>query len=110
MMVDLEDPDEETVVSVLGKSHGDVAQYSEEEQQHFDAYHRRFKLDSKPAAHLDALAELDEEDLKDNMPDSIDRLLKNVIRPNFKNSPMIKAENWRARGRSRRTERPNRCP
>lgn len=75
---DLEDPDEETIVSVLGKSHGDVAQYSEEEQQHFDAYHRRFKLDSKPAAHLDALAELDEEDLRDNMPDSIDRLLKSV--------------------------------
>jgi putative ATP-dependent endonuclease of OLD family len=75
---DLDDPDEETITAVLGKNHGSVAQYGKEEQQHFDSYHQRFKLDSKPAVHLDALAELDEEDLRNNMPDSIDRLLKSV--------------------------------
>jgi putative ATP-dependent endonuclease of OLD family len=75
---ELEDPDEETISSVLGKTHGNVTQYSDEEQQYFDSYHRRFKLDSKPAAHLDALSQLDEPELKDDMPDSIDRLLKMV--------------------------------
>ena len=53
---ELEEPDEETVVSVLGKEHGDVERYSEEEQEYFDAYRRRFQLGSKPAAHIEALA------------------------------------------------------
>jgi putative ATP-dependent endonuclease of OLD family len=83
---DLDDPDDETIAAVLGKNHGSVAQYSKEEQQYFDSYHRRFKLDSKPAAHLDALAQLGEEELGDNMPDSIDRLLK-VAKAKLKNLP-----------------------
>jgi putative ATP-dependent endonuclease of OLD family len=74
----LEEPDDETVASILGKSHGNVAQYSEEEQQYFETYHQRFKLKSKPAAHLDALAELEDEDLTDDMPESIDRMLNMV--------------------------------
>ncbi|HZQ21455.1 MAG TPA: AAA family ATPase [Terriglobales bacterium] len=75
---ELENPAEETISAVLGKNHGDVTQYNDEQQQYFDSYHRRFKLDSKPAAHLDALAQLDEPELKDDMPESIDRLLKMV--------------------------------
>ncbi len=75
---ELADPDDETVAAVLGKSHGDVAQYSEEEQQNFDAYHRRFKLGSKPAAHLEAMGQLDDATLDVDMPDSIDRLLDMV--------------------------------
>ncbi|MFL6235521.1 MAG: ATP-dependent nuclease [Thermoanaerobaculia bacterium] len=75
---DLEDPDNETIAAVLGKSHGDVAQYSEDEQQYFDAYHRRFKLGSKPAAHLNALAQLDDATLNSNIPESIDCLLEMV--------------------------------
>lgn len=75
---DLQEPDEDTISAVLGKSHGDVSQYSDDEQEYFDAYYRRFKLDSKPAAHLEALAELDEQELKDEIPEPIDRLLKTV--------------------------------
>lgn len=75
---ELADPDDETIAAVLGKSHGDAAQYSEEEQQNFDAYHRRFKLGSKPAAHLEAMGQLDDATLNVDMPDSIDRLLDMV--------------------------------
>lgn len=72
---ELEEPDEETISAVLGKAHGNVKQYTDEEQQFFDSYYRRFKLDSKPAAHLDALAHLDSSELKDSMPQPISRLL-----------------------------------
>ncbi|CAM5779668.1 ATP-dependent endonuclease [Rhizobacter fulvus] len=75
---ELADPDDETIAAALGKSHGDVAQYSEEEQQNFDAYHQRFKLSSKPAAHLEAMGQLDDATLNVDMPDSIDRLLDMV--------------------------------
>lgn len=75
---ELADPDDETIAAVLGKSHGDAAQYSEEEQLNFDAYHQRFKLGSKPAAHLEAMAQLDDAALNADMPDSIDRLLDMV--------------------------------
>jgi putative ATP-dependent endonuclease of the OLD family len=75
---DLEDPDDETITAVLGKSHGAVTQYSDNEQQYFYAYYRRFKLGSKPAAHLDAMAQLDDFALIINIPKSIDRLLQRV--------------------------------
>jgi putative ATP-dependent endonuclease of OLD family len=75
---ELQEPEEETISAVLGKSHGEVSQYSDEEQQYFDAYYRRFKLDSKPAAHLEALAQLDEQELNDDIPESIDRLIEMV--------------------------------
>jgi putative ATP-dependent endonuclease of the OLD family len=75
---DLDDPDDKTITAVLGKSHGDVAQYSESEQQYFDAYYRRFKLGSKPAAHLDAMAQLDDATLNSDVPESINRLLEMV--------------------------------
>ncbi|HHL45878.1 MAG TPA: DUF2813 domain-containing protein [Gammaproteobacteria bacterium] len=75
---EFEGPDDETVAAVLGKSHGDVDQYSEGERRYFNAYHHRFKLGSKPAAHLTALARLDDTELAIGMPDSIDRLLEMV--------------------------------
>ena len=75
---DLNDPDDETIAAVLGKSHGDIDQYSEDEQQYFDAYHRRFKLGSKPAAHLDAMAQLNDATINSNLPESIDRMLEMV--------------------------------
>jgi putative ATP-dependent endonuclease of OLD family len=83
---ELEEPDEETVSAVLGKAHGNVKQYTDEEQQFFDFYYRRFKLDSKPAAHLDALAHLDNTELKDSMPESISRLLK-LVKEKLKEIP-----------------------
>ena len=72
-------PSDSTLKAVLGDSHHDSAQYSDAELQLFSTYHKRFKLGSKPAAHIDALAELSDEDLHDGMPESLGRLADAVI-------------------------------
>ncbi|SDA73426.1 Predicted ATP-dependent endonuclease of the OLD family, contains P-loop ATPase and TOPRIM domains [Pseudomonas sp. NFPP33] len=74
-----ETPDDSTIVAVLGKSHHDASQYSEDEQKLFGTYHSSFKLGSKPAAHIEALAKLNDEDLLANMPESLERLADAVI-------------------------------
>lgn len=74
-LVDPETSDENTIPAVLGKEHGDADQYSDEEQEYFATYHRRFKLGSKPATHLAALAQLDDADLAEAMPRAIGRML-----------------------------------
>ncbi|KGK81655.1 chromosome segregation protein SMC [Stutzerimonas degradans] len=74
-----ETPDDSTIVAVLGKSHHDASQYSEDEQKLFGTYHSSFKLGSKPAAHIEALAKLNDEDLLANMPESLGRLADAVI-------------------------------
>jgi predicted ATP-dependent endonuclease of OLD family len=66
--VEKETPDEKTIESVLGKSHFNSDQYSTEEQELFDTYHSHFKVGSKPAAHIDGLSKINDEDLKSNMP------------------------------------------
>lgn len=70
--------DDNTVAAVLGKEHGDVDQYSDEEQEYFPTYHRCFKLGSKPAAHLAALAQLDDAALVAAMPKALGRMLDMV--------------------------------
>ncbi|MBS1209405.1 MAG: putative ATP-dependent endonuclease of the family [Proteobacteria bacterium] len=72
-------PDDSTIKAVLGKSHHDASQYSPEEQKLFNTYHQRFKLGSKPAAHIDALAKLKDEELLAKMPASLSRLADAVI-------------------------------
>ncbi|WP_147694674.1 ATP-dependent nuclease [Vogesella mureinivorans] len=72
-------PDESTIEAVLGKSYHDASQYSEDEQQLFSTYHRSFKLSSKPAAHIEALAKLSDMELLANMPESLARLADAVI-------------------------------
>ncbi|MGR2682596.1 ATP-dependent nuclease [Chromobacterium haemolyticum] len=74
-----EEPDESTIKAVLGKSHHDASQYSEDELRLFGTYHRSFKLGSKPAAHIDALAQLTDEELLASMPESLGRLADAVI-------------------------------
>ncbi|MFM5259124.1 MULTISPECIES: ATP-dependent nuclease [Aeromonas] len=74
-----EDPEASTIKAVLGKSHHDASQYSEDEQKLFNTYHQRFKLGSKPAAHIDALAQLTDAELLTNMPASLSRLADAVI-------------------------------
>jgi predicted ATP-dependent endonuclease of OLD family len=71
--------DDSTMKSVLGKSHHDSSQYSGSELNLFSTYHQRFKLGSKPAAHIDALAQLTDADLLARMPESIARLADAVI-------------------------------
>ena len=70
---------ESTVKAVLGKSHHDSTQYSKDELELFGTYHKRFKLGSKPAAHIDALSQLSDKDLLDSMPKSLGRLADAVI-------------------------------
>lgn len=74
----LEEPSEEIIDAVLGKNHHGEEQYAGDQQQLFDHYHQRFKLGSKPVAHLTALATLDDATLKANAPTSIERLLTYV--------------------------------
>lgn len=77
--VERDEPDESTIKAVLGKSHHDASQYSKDEQKLFNTYHQRFKLGSKPAAHLDALAQLTDEELLADMPASLSRLADAII-------------------------------
>ena len=77
--VEKNEPDESTIKAVLGKSHHDANQYSKNEQMLFSTYHQRFKLGSKPAAHIDALAKLSDVQLFTSMPKSLGRLADAVI-------------------------------
>lgn len=77
--VEEDEPDESTIKAVLGKSHHDAGQYSEEELKLFSTYHQRFKLGSKPAAHIEALAQLTDAELLEDMPASLSRLADAVI-------------------------------
>jgi len=77
--VEEEVPDAETVKAVLGKGYHDSSQYSTDELKLFGTYHQRFKLGSKPAAHIDALAQLSDKELLANMPESLGRLADAVI-------------------------------
>lgn len=77
--VEKDEPDEATIKAVLGKMHHDANQYNNDEQKLFNTYHQRFKLGSKPAAHINALAQLTNEELLADMPKSLSRLADAVI-------------------------------
>ncbi|MBY6254889.1 AAA family ATPase [Phytobacter diazotrophicus] len=76
---DKEEPDEATIKAVLGKSHHDSSQYNKDELALFGTYHQRFKLGSKPAAHIEALTQLSDDELLDDMPHALDKLAEAVI-------------------------------
>lgn len=67
-------PDQDLIKSVLGKKHHAPEQYTEEERKLFSSYHKLFKLGSKPVNHIQALANLTDEELLNNMPESLSRL------------------------------------
>lgn len=71
-------PDISDIKSVLGKNCIGHNQYYDEEKRLFVAYHKIFKLGSKPAAHINALSKLTDQELLDNMPDSLRRLVDAV--------------------------------
>jgi len=76
---ELDAPDEDTIKAVLGKNHDVLEdQYSEDEQTHLDAYHRRFKLGSKPTWHIRAMAGMGEDDLVAAMPNVLDRMFDSI--------------------------------
>jgi putative ATP-dependent endonuclease of OLD family len=76
--VDPAKPDEKTIVAVLGKSHANEARLPDHLLNLFDDYHQKFDLGSKPATHLGALAELSNDQLLDNLPDVLNRLVEHV--------------------------------
>lgn len=74
-----DEPDEKTIVAVLGRAHLDVdSLYDENEQSLFSAYEERFKTGSKPAQHLNALATLSDQDLIKGLPPVVKRLVEAV--------------------------------
>jgi len=72
-------PNVGTLKSVLGASFFDKTQYTVLERKYFVAYHKLFKLDSKPKSHFLALSRLSNEELKKGMPASLGRLVDRVI-------------------------------
>ena len=76
---DLIAPEESDIKSVLGKSRNDASEYGEDEQRLFCSYHKLFKLGSKPASHINALSNLTDEQLLENMPTSLNNMIDAVI-------------------------------
>jgi putative ATP-dependent endonuclease of OLD family len=72
-------PAKSKIKAVLGDSYHDVDQYTEDEQKLFITYHKRFKLGSKPAAHINALSKRSDKTLLKRMPPSLNRLVDAVI-------------------------------
>lgn len=77
---DLVLPKVNQVKSVLGESCFKPTQYTPIQRKHFIAYHKLFKLDSKPKSHLEALSKLTDEELHKAMPASLSRLVDYVIK------------------------------
>lgn len=78
-LLELNLPDADVAKAVLGKRHDGFAdQYKPGQQQLFDAYHHRFKIGSKPARHVEALAALDDAALSAGMPAVLGRLIDKV--------------------------------
>lgn len=67
--------DDSTFKAVLGKAHFDRFQYTDDEQLLFSCYHKKFNLGSKPANHIEALANLLDTDILNNMPESYSRMI-----------------------------------
>jgi putative ATP-dependent endonuclease of the OLD family len=74
---ELAPPTDDVIAAVLGKT-GDAALYTDDEKLLFSAYHRRFKLSSKPARHIAALAKLTDSAVREAMPEPLRRLTTRV--------------------------------
>ncbi|MEA5126214.1 ATP-dependent endonuclease [Xanthomonas dyei] len=70
--------DDDLITAVLGKS-GIASHLSEEAQSFFHDYHCLFKLGSKPVAHLQALANLSDEELIADAPNTLKVLCQRVV-------------------------------
>jgi putative ATP-dependent endonuclease of the OLD family len=73
---------DEAVDVVLGKGGNGIAEYTAAEltgyKDRMPAYRYHFLTRSKPASHLQALAQLDDSELKKDIPDVYRRLLKHI--------------------------------
>ena len=73
-------PTESTKKAVLGKSHVNAHRYEHAQLELFDEYQKQFKLGSKPASHLAAMAAFDgkDDELLVGLPGPLLRLLDAV--------------------------------
>lgn len=71
-------PDDKTIAAVLGKSHANEDRLPADTRELFDDYHRLFDLKSKPASHLRAMAALTDEELLEDLPEVLERLVADV--------------------------------
>lgn len=74
------EPELSHIKAVLGKSRSDASEYHDDERKLFVTYHKLFKIGSKPAEHITALSRLSDEQLVENMPLSLNRLVDTVER------------------------------
>ena len=72
--VTLKSPTKTTINIVLGDSHHCAEQYSKKQKELFETYKSYFKNGSKPANHLEGIANISDENLVKNMPESYKRL------------------------------------
>lgn len=72
--VTLKSPTKTTINIVLGDSHHCAEQYSKKQRELFETYKSYFKNGSKPANHLEGIANISDENLVKNMPESYKRL------------------------------------
>ncbi len=75
---DLVAPTNAQLKAVLGDRFERAEQYTAGQQKLFVAYHKIFKLGSKPAAHLNALASLTDAQVVAAMPHALNRLAEFV--------------------------------
>jgi putative ATP-dependent endonuclease of OLD family len=66
---------EATEEAVLGKGRANVERLDDELLELFDEYQRQFKQGSKPASHIAAMAELKNEELLEDLPEPLQRLI-----------------------------------
>lgn len=71
-------PDDGMITAVLGKSHVNENHLPCNVRNLFENYHHFFNLKSKPATHLEALAALTDEQLLENLPEVLQRLISKV--------------------------------
>lgn len=71
-------PDDKTIAAVLGKSHANEDRLPSGLRELFDDYHRLFDLKSKPASHLRAMAALTDDELLEDLPEVLQRLVADV--------------------------------
>jgi putative ATP-dependent endonuclease of the OLD family len=76
--VTVAEPSESTKKAVLGKNRVNLERLGETRLELFDEYQGQFKLGSKPASHIAAMAELDDDELIDGLPDPLSRLVEAV--------------------------------
>ena len=77
---EIKEPANQVIKRVLGDSAEDTKLLPEDVCQLFDAYRTRFKSNSKPATHLNALACMNDGDLKDSLPHPLRNLVDAVKR------------------------------